>query len=57
MDAVIRNDWTRDEIAALFDLPFDVPIGGAKQSGIGRHQGLAGVEEFTQIRIVNAALG
>jgi len=41
----------------LFDLPFDVPIGGAKQSGIGRHQGLAGVEEFTQIRIVNAALG
>lgn len=23
MDAVTRNDWTRDEIAALFDLPFD----------------------------------
>jgi len=19
----VRNDWTRDEIAALFDLPFD----------------------------------
>ncbi|WP_093065996.1 biotin synthase BioB [Sphingomonas sp. OV641] len=23
VDAVTRNDWTRDEIAALFDLPFD----------------------------------
>lgn len=23
MDAVTRNDWTRDEIATLFDLPFD----------------------------------
>lgn len=23
MDAVTRNDWTREEIAALFDLPFD----------------------------------
>nr|WP_231731782.1 biotin synthase BioB [Sphingomonas sp. CCH5-D11] len=23
MDAVTRNDWSRDEIAALFDLPFD----------------------------------
>ncbi|HEX7854374.1 MAG TPA: aldehyde dehydrogenase family protein [Sphingobium sp.] len=39
------------------DLPFDVPLGGAKQSGIGRHQGVEGVEEFTQARIVNAALG
>lgn len=40
----------------VFSLPFDVPIGGAKQSGIGRHQGLAGMEEFTQARIVNASL-
>jgi acyl-CoA reductase-like NAD-dependent aldehyde dehydrogenase len=38
------------------DLPFDVPFGGCKQSGIGREQGLAGVEEFTQARIVNASL-
>ncbi|WP_159829694.1 aldehyde dehydrogenase family protein [Novosphingobium sp. TCA1] len=41
----------------VFSLPFEVPIGGAKHSGIGRHQGLAGMEEFTQARIVNAALG
>jgi acyl-CoA reductase-like NAD-dependent aldehyde dehydrogenase len=40
----------------VFSLPFEVPIGGAKHSGIGRHQGLAGMEEFTQARIVNAAL-
>lgn len=39
------------------DLPFDVPFGGAKQSGIGRQQGIEGMEDFTQTRIVNAALG
>jgi len=38
------------------DLPFDVAFGGAKQSGIGRQQGLAGLEEFTQARVVNVAL-
>lgn len=41
----------------VFDLPFDVPLGGARASGMGRHQGIEGVEEFTQTRIVNAALG
>lgn len=40
----------------IFDMPFDVPMGGARQSGIGRHQGMAGVEEYMQVRIVNAAL-
>ncbi|PNU03610.1 aldehyde dehydrogenase family protein [Novosphingobium guangzhouense] len=39
------------------ELPFDVPFGGAKQSGIGRQQGIEGMEDFTQPRIVNAALG
>ncbi|HLY87620.1 MAG TPA: aldehyde dehydrogenase family protein [Acetobacteraceae bacterium] len=39
------------------DLPFDIPVGGVKQSGMGRQQGMAGLEEFTQPRIVNAALG
>jgi acyl-CoA reductase-like NAD-dependent aldehyde dehydrogenase len=38
------------------DLPFDVPFGGAKQSGIGRQQGIDGLEDFTQARIINAAL-
>ncbi|MFT4053597.1 MAG: aldehyde dehydrogenase family protein [Novosphingobium sp.] len=39
------------------ELPFDVPFGGAKQSGIGRQQGIEGMEDFTQPRIVNAAMG
>lgn len=35
------------------DLRFDVPFGGAKQSGIGREQGEDGLKEFTQARIIN----
>jgi acyl-CoA reductase-like NAD-dependent aldehyde dehydrogenase len=38
------------------DLPFDIAFGGAKQSGIGRQNGVGGMEDFTQTRIVNAAL-
>ncbi len=38
------------------DLPFDVPFRGAKQSGMGGENGLEGLEEFTQARIVNVAL-
>lgn len=38
------------------DLPFDVPFGGAKQSGIGRQHDTEGLEDFTQARIINAAL-
>jgi acyl-CoA reductase-like NAD-dependent aldehyde dehydrogenase len=37
-------------------LPFDVPFGGAKQSGIGQQGGLEGLKEFTQVRIVNVSL-
>jgi acyl-CoA reductase-like NAD-dependent aldehyde dehydrogenase len=38
------------------DLPFDIAFGGAKQSGIGRQNGVAGLEDYTQTRIVNAVL-
>jgi len=38
------------------DLPFDIPFGGAKSSGIGRQQGIEGLKEFTQPRIINAAI-
>lgn len=38
------------------DLPFDVPFGGAKQSGFGAELGREGMEEFTQSKIVNVAL-
>lgn len=38
------------------DLPFDVPFGGAKQSGMGMELGgEEGLAEFTQRRIVNMA--
>ena len=36
--------------------PSDVSFGGAKQSGLGRQNGRAGMEDFSQIRIVNASL-
>ena len=35
------------------DLPFDVPFGGAKQSGIGRQHALEGMLEFTQGKVIN----
>lgn len=37
------------------DLRFDVPFGGSKQSGIGREQGLDGLKEFTQAKVINIA--
>jgi acyl-CoA reductase-like NAD-dependent aldehyde dehydrogenase len=38
------------------DLPFDVPFGGAKQSGIGCEGGPEGLAQFMQTHIVNIAL-
>lgn len=38
------------------DVPFDIPFGGAKQSGIGRQQGEEGLHDFTQASIVNVNL-
>jgi acyl-CoA reductase-like NAD-dependent aldehyde dehydrogenase len=40
----------------FLDLPFDVPFRGAKSSGLGAENGIEGVEEYTQARIVNVAL-
>lgn len=37
-------------------LPFDVPFGGAKQSGIGLQNGREGLEDVTQLRVLNARL-
>ena len=37
------------------DMPFDIPFGGAKQSGLGREQGVDGMKEFTQAKIINVA--
>lgn len=38
-----------------FDLPFDVPFGGAKQSGIGYELGERGLLEFMQSKVINVA--
>jgi acyl-CoA reductase-like NAD-dependent aldehyde dehydrogenase len=37
------------------DMPVDTAFGGAKQSGIGREQGLDGLHEYTQAKIINMA--
>jgi acyl-CoA reductase-like NAD-dependent aldehyde dehydrogenase len=43
-------------INKYLDLPFDVPFGGAKQSGIGAELGREGLEEFTQAKVINMSL-
>jgi acyl-CoA reductase-like NAD-dependent aldehyde dehydrogenase len=37
------------------DMPPDIPFSGAKQSGFGVEMGQEGLEEFTQIKIINMA--
>jgi acyl-CoA reductase-like NAD-dependent aldehyde dehydrogenase len=42
-------------INKLYELPPDIPFGGAKQSGFGTEMGQEGLEEYTQSRIINLA--
>ncbi len=37
--------------------PIEVPFGGVKQSGIGRENGLAAIEHYTQLKTVYVELG
>jgi len=39
----------------ILDIPFDIASGGAKQSGIGYQQGLEGMKEYTQAKILSMA--
>ena len=33
-------------------LDFDSPFGGYKQSGVGREAGVAGIEEYTELKAI-----
>lgn len=56
IDIASRIDSGTVWVNKHLDLPFDVPMGGAKFSGIGRQQGIEGLKEFTQPTIINAAV-
>jgi acyl-CoA reductase-like NAD-dependent aldehyde dehydrogenase len=55
LDVAQRIDAGVIWINKHLDLPPDVPMGGAKQSGIGVELGQEGLEEFTQAKIINMA--
>ncbi|MAK60823.1 MAG: aldehyde dehydrogenase [Ponticaulis sp.] len=55
-DIAMRIDSGTVWVNQHIDLPFDVPFGGAKQSGIGREKGLVGLEEYSQPKVINVAL-
>ena len=55
LDVAQRVDAGVIWINKHLDLPPDVPMGGAKQSGIGVELGQEGLEEFTQAKIINMA--
>lgn len=37
--------------------PIEVPFGGVKQSGIGRENGVAAIDQYTQLKSVYVELG
>lgn len=54
-DVALKIDSGTVWINKHLDLPPDVPMGGAKQSGFGIEMGQDGLEEFTQAKIINMA--
>lgn len=55
IDVAMRIDSGTIWINKHLDLRFDIPFGGAKQSGIGREQGEDGLKEFVDARVINVA--
>ncbi len=55
IDLALRLETGTVWINKHLDLRFDVPFGGAKQSGIGREQGIEGMREFTQAKVISMA--
>ncbi len=54
-EVALRIDSGTVWVNTHLDLPPDVPIGGAKHSGLGTEMGQEGLEEFTQAKVVNLA--
>ncbi|MEJ1962043.1 MAG: aldehyde dehydrogenase family protein [Gammaproteobacteria bacterium] len=54
-EVALRIDSGTVWVNKHLDLPPDVPMGGAKQSGFGSEMGQDGLEEFTQAKIINMA--
>ncbi|WP_186167950.1 aldehyde dehydrogenase family protein [Burkholderia gladioli] len=57
LDVALKIDSGIVWINKFLEIPFTVPFGGAKQSGIGREQGIEGMKEFTQAKVINIAPG
>ena len=55
IEAAMKIDSGTVWVNKHLDLPFDVPFGGSKQSGIGREGGDDGLHAYTQPHIVNIA--
>lgn len=55
IDVALRINTGTVWVNKHLDMPFDIPFGGAKQSGIGRENGIEGMQEFTQVKIINVA--
>ncbi|MDB5621354.1 aldehyde dehydrogenase family protein [Tardiphaga sp.] len=52
-EVAMRLDTGTVWVNKHLDLPSDIPFGGAKQSGIGRENGIDALKEVTQGKIVN----
>jgi len=55
-EIALRIDCGMVWVNKHLDMPFDVPFSGAKASGVGTEFGRAGLEEYTQRKIINMAL-
>ena len=55
VDVAMKIDSGTVWVNKHLDLPFDIPFGGSKQSGIGREGGDEGLHAYTQPHIINLA--
>jgi len=56
LETALKIDSGTVWVNKFLELPNEIPFAGAKQSGIGVENGLDGLLEFTQAKIVNMAV-